>query len=200
MTTGERARRYKVRFRFSFKVRNMPVKSNKSSIRVGQAAVGSRKIETPSGGLATTPWGPRQAPERRTVTRCAYISPITGSGLARRRWLRVVVLPLVTGVLTMTIFGPATPYSNSIVRPPCSKCGTHAEIRSPTWSLNVRNGSLRAVQVAACRCQVLVVRHTPGTTGPVTLMRLPWRHPPAEKNLASGAVAKSAGHRMGQPA
>jgi hypothetical protein len=23
----------------------------------------------------------------------------------------------------MTIFGPATPYSNSIVRPPCSKCG-----------------------------------------------------------------------------
>ncbi len=24
----------------------------------------------------------------------------------------------------MTIFSPATAYSNSIVRPPCSKCGT----------------------------------------------------------------------------
>jgi hypothetical protein len=24
----------------------------------------------------------------------------------------------------MTIFGPATPYSDSIVRPPCSVCGT----------------------------------------------------------------------------
>ena len=23
----------------------------------------------------------------------------------------------------MTIFQPATPYSNSIIRPPCSKCG-----------------------------------------------------------------------------
>ena len=50
-----------------------------------------------------------------------YKSCITDS--ARRGWLRVVALPPVTGRSSMTRHHPATPYSNSIVRPQCSKCG-----------------------------------------------------------------------------
>ncbi len=34
-----------------------------------------------------------------------------------------VVLPPVQGA-TMTIYQPATPYSATIIRPPCSRCGT----------------------------------------------------------------------------
>jgi hypothetical protein len=72
---------------------------------------------------AFTPLGPflRDRQSLDLASTKAQPRYITGKR-RRRRWLRVVTLPPERLGATMTIFQPATPYSNSIVRPPCSIC------------------------------------------------------------------------------
>ena len=53
-----------------------------------------------------------------------HASGIIDRACARRRWLRDhSALPPAVGS-AMTIFHPATPISNAIVRPPCPQCDT----------------------------------------------------------------------------